>query len=90
MENSNDRKQDEQDLKSSKEYKAPKTIEVIEETNPLRNSDDDNDTVENDEENGEDNGFFKEEENTEENTDRKDDEKNRKNTGANTVNVKEV
>jgi len=86
MENSNDRKQDEQNLKSSREYEAPKTIEVIEETRPLRNSDDDNDTLENDEENGEDNGFFKEDENT----DKKDDEKNKKNTGANTVDAKEI
>ena len=82
MENSNDRKQDEQNLKSSREYEAPKTIEVIEETRPLRNSDDDNDTLENDE----DNGFFKEDENT----DKKDDEKNKKNIGANTVDAKEV
>jgi hypothetical protein len=77
MKSTNDENQEEQNLKSSKEYEAPKTIEIIEETNPLRNSDDDDDTVENDVENGEDNGFFKEDEDTDESTDEKYNEKDK-------------
>jgi hypothetical protein len=77
MENSNDKYQSEQTVKSSKEYEAPKMNEDTNSKNQkLQVGKSDNNNNGRNAENGEDNGFFNEEKQAEENADRNESEMN--------------